>query len=320
MTDDSPLLITCVGVDHDLDLLPHFLDHYLALGIAPDRMRPILNALDGGSDGLAQAKEILRSRGVERAIEWIAPYTSGSMWEKRREVQKAEAEPSDWVLSADVDEYHEYPERLPAFLERCGQMGVDCVQGVFIDRVAEGGKLASVARTPALHEQFPVEADVIWTIGGEGSGHNRRGSVKVMAIRGHVLPSRGGHHPVKEQSPSFLYNHPLGEFPEVEDPSFRFSVPTRVHHYHWTASLPERLRIRLATPGVSRAGAYYGQKQLDHFEQHGGLDMSRIPVRSSGSDEDWQDALHRIRRKGAQRKAAEPFLAPLRAVKKRIMG
>lgn len=296
----APLLLTCVGVESDLDLLPHFLDHYRRLGIPPDRVRPILNAARPDAPELARARRILAEAGAAPAEIWIAPYTSDTMWARRRALQSREAGAEDWVLSADVDEFHEYPEPLADFLIRCAQLRVDCVQGVFIDRLAPGGRLPPVRAAPAILEQFPVAADVGWSIAGAGAAHDRFGTVKLMAMRGRILPSRGGHHPMKDVAARFLYGQPLGRFAALERPSFRFAVPTRVHHVHWTESLPARLEKRLATPGVSPAGAEYGRRQLDHIERHGGIALARVAVapEPAVAPGGWTARLARLRARG----------------------
>lgn len=305
MRSSGPLLLTCVSAEHDLALLPHFLAHYRDLGIAPGSMRPILNAAEPDAPGLDEARAILARFGVSPSEIWIAPYTSDTMWARRRELQAREARPTDWVISADVDELHEYPEPLGAFLNRCEALGVDCVQGVFIDRLGPKGRLSAVATEPPLMQQFPIEADVIWSLGGRGGAHDRTGTVKLMAMRGHVMPNRGGHYPMPDVPVHHLYRHHLGGFPGIERPAFRFTVPTRVHHFHWTENLPARLRRRLATPGVSVAGKEYGQKQLAHLEAHGGIDLARVACRRPGPQPEWHARLARLRAEGRLRASVE---------------
>lgn len=307
---ENPLLITCVGVGHDLDLLPHFLRHYLDLGVQPERVRPVLNATASDARHLERAEAILADYGVTAAEIWTEPYTSDGMWAKRREVQLREVEPEDWLLSADVDELHEYPEPLSTFLARCERMGVNCVQGVFIDRLASGGHLAPVMAEPALADQFPVHADVIWSLFGRGAHHNRGGTVKLMAVHGHILPGRGGHDAQRGQPARYLYSHPLSGFTGLERPAFRFAVPTRVNHFHWTQSLPERLQRRLDTPGVSPAGREYGQKQLDHLAAHGGVALPPAS-RPEVNDGDWIRRMRRMRMEGQARTL-------VRVVRKRV--
>ena len=297
----EPSLITCVGVESDLALLPHFLDHYLGLGIAPGRVVALLNARAEDSPGLAAADEILAAHGCPPGRRWIAPYTSDAMWAERRRVQAEVAGPSDWVVSADVDEFHAYPEPLDALLARCDAMGVDAVQGPFIDRLSPDGTLIEVASDRPVLEQFPVEADVIWSIAGTGRFHDRWGTVKMMAMKGGVLPRRGGHGAEPDTMRHPLTVLPLGDFPGIERPRWRFAVPFKVHHIHWVAGLEERLRRRLATRGASVAGSEYGAKQLEHLERHGGISLPHVALDRGGRGGPWRRRLARLRAEGRAR-------------------
>lgn len=42
----------------------------------------------------------------------------------------------DWIIHADVDEHHVYPEDVTAFLGRCDWHGINVVMGELQDRVA----------------------------------------------------------------------------------------------------------------------------------------------------------------------------------------
>ncbi len=312
MTQDPIWCLTCVGVAHDLALLPHWLRHYLALGVEPGRIVVILNATDPADPGIGRAREILAAAGVTHPPEiWIAPYTSGTMWAKRGEVQARVCPPGDWVLNADVDEFHRWPEPMADCLGRAEALGADCVQGVMIDRLAPGGALAPVRESPPALEQFPLRAEVAASIGGTSAAHGRGGTVKIMAARGRLLPHRGGHCPVAVREARYLYRHPLGSFREIDDPAFRFSVPTQVDHVHWTDTLPDRLEKRLATPGVSPAGAEYGRRQLDHFARNGGgVALSRVALEEEVAPPPapWPRRLEELRRLGRRKPLTEPVL------------
>lgn len=275
-------LISCVGVRYDLAMLPHFLQHYLALGVAPQHIHVVLNARPADAEALAQAHEILATHGVAATEEWIAPYTSDSMWAKRREVQQRVAEASDWVLSADVDELQEYPTALPDFLDYCEQKGANCVQGVFIDRLAEGGHLVPIQSAPSIWEQFPVAADVACTIRRGQEGSYWYGTVNLMASRGGVLPSRGGHHPVNDGTPLYhVLGRRLAQFRGITRPAFRFALPLRVHHFKWVDTMQRSVKERLDTPGASAAGSAYGRRVLRYISQEGRINLDDVPVKES---------------------------------------
>ena len=315
MTDGPIRLVTCVGVGSDLPLLPHFLDHYAALGVAPADTVVILNADAPDHPALAEARAILDARGVATPEIWIAPYTSETMWAERRRAQRVRCAPGDWVLSADVDEFQRWPAPLREVLGTAEGFGADCVQGVMIDRLAPGGRLAPVRPEPGILEQFPIRAEVAIAIGGRSAAHGRGGTVKVMAARGRILPGRGGHRPLPEPRARQLLLYPLGDWREIERPAFRFAVPLQVDHVHWTDTLPERLRRRIATPGVSPAGAAYGARQLAHLERHGGIDLGAVSLAPEGTA-DWPARLAALRRMGRRKR----MLGTARGLLRRAIG
>ena len=290
-------LLTCVGVADDLPLLPHWLDHYAGLGIAPADTICLLNATDAKAPNLLRAEALLAERGAV-AVRWIAPYTSETMWAARRALQEEHAGPDDWVLSADVDEFHVYPAPLGEVLAACRAGGITCLQGPFVDRLGPDGVLAAVSPDRPLAEQFPVAAEASLSLFGEGRTHNRYGTVKIMAMRGGVMPDRGGHHPQDEWAHRYLYGAPLAAFGGITTPRFRFAVPTQVHHYHWTAALPARLERRLATPGVSAAGAEYGARQLAALAS-GRVPLETVALRPEGEagTGDWKARAAALRRR-----------------------
>ncbi|EKE43380.1 hypothetical protein OCGS_2512 [Oceaniovalibus guishaninsula JLT2003] len=311
-----PWLFTCIGVAHDLPLLPHWLDHYLRLGVDPARIVVILNAETDAAPGLDTARAMLARAGTRDPVLWIAPYTSGAMWERRGAVQQAVCPPSDWAVHADVDEFHHWPEPLHACLARAEALGANCIQGPMIDRLAPGGRLAPVAASPGILDQFPIRAEVMRAVGGRSEHHGRAGTIKLMAARDGLLPARGGHRPTHDLPVRWLYRQNLNAFPQIDDPAFRFAFPTRVDHIHWTEALPQRLEKRLATPGVSPAGAVYGQRQLDHIRRHGGIALDAVAIADDAAPQDWPRRLRRLRLMGRYRSG----LGILQALRRKVAG
>lgn len=284
-------LITCVGVLDDLPLLPAFLEHYMRLGVMAERVHPILNAPSADEPQLSEAEDLLARYGVSPADVWIGAYTSGEMWERRRRVQQEVAHAHDWILSADVDEFHVYPDSLSAILDHCEQCGSDCIQGPLIDRLAPSGKLAKIDPEQPLFAQFPVEGDVMCTIGKTAGADDAHGTVKMMAFRATVLPGLGGHNPRDLDQTRYLLGRPLSFLPGIKDPRVRFQVPFRVLHFKWKAGLITALQRRLDTPGASRAGSLYGRRVLDHLLANGqGIRLADIPRTTADTwpPKDWQ--------------------------------
>ena len=310
-------LISCLGVAQDLPLLPHFLDHYRTLGVMTERIHVILNASDPDDPRLDEARAILEAHGTAAPDIWIAPYTSASMWARRRDLQSRVSDASDWILNADIDDFHVYPAPLAEITAWMARIGATCLQGPFVDRLAEGGRLAPVEARPDLEAQFPIEAEAMLALAGTGTNHDHWGSVKLMLHRGNVLPSRGGHHPVPDPARvRFAYGQPLAAFARATDPGFRFALPFRVDHFKWTDGLRTGLEHRLATPGVSEAGREYGGKLLAYLDREGRIDLNHVAIRSgTGMAPGWRTRAALLRAAAAARRAARRVSGLVRPAK-----
>lgn len=302
-------LITCVGVEDDLGYLPHFLAHYRALGVPSANIHVLAQATEDDHPGLHAADRLLAEHDVGPAKRWIAPYTSRSMWEQRRALQKARVEPTDFVLSADIDEFHEYPVDPMELCNWCRDAGYDVVQGPFIDRLSASGVLAPVPPPEqSIFDVYSIETEVRHTLAGITQDINLGGSVKLMMIRGDVEPGLGGHGALGEHRdrPHALGIH-LSRFHELEDPRARFTMPFLVHHFKWTAGVAERMRRRLETPGISPAGRAYAERLLEFFDGNDLLDPQSLAVRDPARDKpaDWKKSVATWRRKARVQQVRE---------------
>ncbi|PZX14348.1 hypothetical protein LX81_02931 [Palleronia aestuarii] len=315
-------LVSCIGVEGeaggDLPLLPHFLDHYAGLGIAPARMHLILNAREEESPGLVRARALLAERGLPEPEIWIGPYTSSGMWDRRRALQSRLAAPEDWIVSADADEFHDYPAPLDEVTAFCAERRVACVQGPFVDRVAADGGLPPVRPDRPIGAQFPVRADIGIALGKRPGVDDATGTVKTMLHRGDVLPGLGGHQPQGIGPGKFLYGLPLMHFPRIKSTEWRETLPFRVDHYKWTADLAARLDRRRKTSGASPAGSLYGGRIVEYLERNDGrIDLGDVNLMTGETcgEGSWRDrvlaiaatgaALQPVRARAARRRAAE---------------
>jgi len=302
-------LITCVGVEDDLAYLPHFLSHYRSLGVPGEHVHVLSQAIREDHPALDAADRILAKHDVPPARRWIAPYTSRGMWEQRRALQKARVAPADYVLSADVDEFHEYPVPPVELCAWCREAGYDVVQGPFIDRLsASGGLDALPSSDRSIFDAYPLQTELRHTLAGLTDDINLGGSVKLMMIRGDVEPGLGGHGALGEHRgrPHALGLH-LSRFHELADPRARFAMPFLVHHFKWTAGVAERMRKRLRTPGISPAGKAYAERLLAFFDSGSGLDPRSLVTRNAVRDApaDWQKSVAAWRRKARVQQVRE---------------
>ena len=80
----NPWLVSVLGSEYDKDLLPHFVEHYMAQGIAPDRFLLTLHHSDhrcmDHQDCVAQLKyfmDFFKSvRIILHADHWLGPFSS----------------------------------------------------------------------------------------------------------------------------------------------------------------------------------------------------------------------------------------------------
>lgn len=300
-------LISCVGVALDLEFLPHFLTHYAGLGILPARMHLILNADNPDADGLERARGLLSEFGAAPSRIWIGTYSSDAMWAERRALQRAVAAPGDWILNSDVDEHYSFPAPLTEIVRHCRAVGVNCVQGLQIDRFTADGTLAQVTATSPLVQQFPVEGEASFHIFGRGKHQGISGTTKLMLHDAGILPRRGGHNPegltpdsraaVAPDGPRFLAGRPLHMIGDIADPSFRFAFPFQSAHYKWTAARLPSVASRLAAPGVSPAGREFGGKVQVYMAEHGRIRLDDVALRSVDDRPagDWRAAMAGLR-------------------------
>ena len=296
-------LISCVGVENDLPYLEHFVRHYRGIGVAPEDFRLILQTADPDSPRLRAALDILEGHGIAQSRLWHEPYSSRTMWEERRRLQREIAGPGDWVVSADVDELHEYPAPLREIVAWCEREGYDIVQGPFIDRLPEDGRLTELPPPDRpLTEAYPVQTELRHHIGGHTRNVNLGGSVNLMLVRGDVMPGIGGHNALPAaRSHSYALGGPLWRFRRLSEPRFLFGMPFLVHHYKWTAGLLERLRERLDHQEMTPADREYTEKVVAFFDGEG-VSIEALARRDPARDApvDWQKKVTELRRRHAR--------------------
>ena len=293
-------LISCVGVEHDLPYLEHFVRHYKSLGVEPDSFHLLMHAKDPASPRLEEAKAILARHDIT-GIPWIEPnYSSVEMWQQRQNLQKRIAKPEDWVISADIDELHEYPAPLEDIIAWCEREGHEIVQGPFIDRLSADGQLVDVPGPDRrLEDVFPVQAELRHHIGGYTTNVNLAGSVNLMLVRGDVLLGNGGHSPeIGYQNRRYALGGILWRFNRLAEPKFLFSIPFLVHHYKWTTGLLEHSVKRLEAEAMTPADREYTSKLVAFFKSAEGIPVDALATRDPARDQpdDWQAKVRELRR------------------------
>jgi len=206
---ESIHLTTAVG--GYVNVLPHMLRHYRALGV--DSLFVHVNLLDENDPILGDVRAVCDVTSVS---------VGGSLWRGNPAVHRAvmASHPDDWFIVADQDELQVYPGPLREILEFCDSRGYDFIEGTLVDRLAPGGIFGEVDPHGDIWEQFPLTALVTaGLLGGEPR--------KVVAAKGRVV-LHGGQHGAEG-----------GRGCPIEE------CHVAVHHFKWTAGIVERLRARV---------------------------------------------------------------------------
>lgn len=212
----NPALHLCSVIGGDISILPHFIAHYLDLGVTDFHL--ILNT-QLGSEMHQRAEAIVRSRGV--AIEslyagrWDGAVVTRLINDCKRRY------PDQWFLVADSDELQLYPDKLERILMYASKVGLEYLTGAFIDRMARDGCLLRIESDQSVWKQFPCAGFVSYPLA-------QAAPYKIVACLGKVQLSVGQHGVVK----------PGRSYP------VKGEVMAQVHHFKWTKELLDTLKRR----------------------------------------------------------------------------
>ena len=136
------IYLSCVvGVEYDNDILPHFIRHYIELGIAPEDFLITLHSHIEDSPNLENAKKILKKYNIKEKSIWVGIFNRKCRITDREKVVTDNTNPDDWVVSCDVDELHEYAVDLRKLVTACNENGYNHAKGIWRYRLTEDGKI-----------------------------------------------------------------------------------------------------------------------------------------------------------------------------------
>lgn len=235
-------------LDGDAELVPYFVRHYSRLGAT---RFPVLIYSDDPTDMARVCGQVEEAGGLP---ERLGMFRSDYFSAKRRDAFIRDHHPrGQWAFFADLDEFAELTREQ---VERFVRSGCRFVAGRWLDRVAEGGKLANLVPGVPLETTFPL--------GTYTRRQLKAGDwVYVLSPRGPDL-----HHPN-------VCSYGKKHFQEVP------RVP--VHHFKWQLNVLTRLRRRIeridALPATAVRKNWRARivKTLGYLEQHGGgVDAAKL--------------------------------------------
>jgi len=235
--------------------LGHFLHYYIdVLGIPASHATMTIQSVSENNPYLKAIREDLDRAGVRRD-EWIGTFSSATKAWHRESVIKAALEPDDWVVVADIDEFHQFPlgpgENIGDFLKRVDAEGANYVLSKFEDRVSEDGSLNSIrpldtanVEATSLEAQFPLRCSMTeWTKPPAGSGFfakfflPRAEDKKIAARKASIRVHRSAHKVAWRSLWRWL-------FLQAPKPK-RYSQQLVTRHYKWVNGLASYLAQRV---------------------------------------------------------------------------
>ena len=271
-------LVSVLGLDFDLPLLPHFLEHYLKLGIKPENYE----------NNLRKAQKVLEKYDIQSSDLWLEEYESVEKWSRVDRLLSENTSADDWIIHPDFDEFHQYPDSLEKVLFDFEKRGINAAQGVLVDRVAPGGIIAKVKDGINIFDQFPIKTNFAKLLYISG--------VKLMIYRANMRANNGSgqiHNKCKK-----VVNYPygrnsldkfnfvknlVGDFDDLNrvfvEGEYESNIDSwkkleddfgfLVHHFKWTGQVIEKLEQRVETyKRLNRAQWFQSQNFLDYFRKN----------------------------------------------------
>lgn len=253
------VLFSTFGVDTEitnLNLVFHFFRFYTIQGI--DEFFIILQTNNQNLERIQQTKNILRTFNIQEKLIWQNEYSSNRVYSYM--VQAIHSlEKNDWIIFADIDEFHDFPKPANLFLMECEEKGQNCVKGNLVDRVAENGELKFIEKNVRIDQQFPHAAVLTEKI---AQGSTR----KVVALKKPLIPGRGHHDIIRKKR-------------KARCCEFRLDV----HHFKWDSLVTQRLKRRHHTYKKHRIRWHKESERLyRYFQQNDRVQPEEISERGTG--------------------------------------
>lgn len=249
-----------IGVRYDLPLIDHFIKYYKNLGV--ERFLICLHSLTEDDPNLKSAISILNEHGIEPADIWIGKYRERKK-SRRLEGLVEDLNDDDWILTADADEFQEYPINLIKFIKKCETNNVAAVHGLIVDRIKEDGSIPNELEegVPIL-EQFPLECNFQQL---KNLSH-RKWLPKVTLHKKWVVLTIGNH----------CIDNPSTEICKSE--SFKHYEFIKVFHAKWFGEVVEKMdKMYEQFQNLSEASSFQTNRvYFNYFQKNNKVELSSV--------------------------------------------
>lgn len=250
-------LRSCIGVEHDLQLIPHFIDYYKNLGVTDFLLT--LSSPTSDHKNLTIAKSILSDNNINPIFTWIGKYKENRRKKYLRTMVK-DLKPNNWIVTADCDEFQEYPTNLIDFTKDLDENKLTWTRGYLIDRLALNGVIPkSILNNDSLFNQFPLRCNLHNFRDEPKSGYHINGQKfmpKVPLHKQHILLGDGNHFAIQKKWDT-LYDHFI-----------------RINHFKWFGSAFDK--VIDMSKSLHQKSAY--TNLINHLSDNGKFDIKNIQL------------------------------------------
>jgi hypothetical protein len=243
---DNVYLVSCIGVMFDLDILPHFIKHYKKMGVK--NFHFILHNDEESNDNLIKAQKILESFNIKEIDIW-----NGHFWcsDKERWMQyvKDKLDSKAWILTADLDEFHEYPYQLEEFIKILDDGNFNCYNGNLVNHFPFMNSLAKLHLDSDIWSLYPK----IMSKKKHAYFFPERSDCPKVLLCKNYLRVRNGHHRI------------VSEHKKLQRSYGNKGI---VNHFKWRYTLIENKKYRCRVRNMEykfSAEIAYVQEMLDSF-------------------------------------------------------
>ena len=260
-------------------ILPRFINHYFTAGVKKRNMLFTVQITPKSDPRRVKTLfSALQKHGCYYDV-FIGNWSSEALMYHQAHKLKACANPADWIIVADSDEFHEYPSgNVLKFFRKLDKLGYNLVNGLFLDRVSSHGRLEPISVELSLDKQYALGCRL-------HQAFNLGTPKKVMAIKGYLRINRG-HHRLALcwfwARRNYLHLSPWNECPprlEILQPR-PYPERLNVHHFKWIDGQYEATLHKAEVWKGTAVGENY-EFVKSHLREHNGICVSCRSVRCS---------------------------------------
>jgi hypothetical protein len=216
-------LFTYVHLDEnellDFNLLNHYINHYIKLGILPKNITIIPYGYVNFEKNYIKFKDICALYNLPMYQLENFPYDFVTAYNKFLEWQKTDGIKFDWLIKTDIDEFILYGYyTLHEYIHFLIKNEFDCGGGWFVDCIDKEHKLKSVDGDINIFDQFPKRCRITKNI-------IKACDYKIVIFKSSQIVSLGNHSCITENS------------------KIHTSYSNKVYHFKWIDNIKHRIKI-----------------------------------------------------------------------------